>query len=127
MGYPTRRHYLEGPILPQMPTGMRVWRNAALPVTNAPTYAGVSAAMWSDPTQVKVITDSACPWIVVPMWTDLRGDDTCGAGLGDVVEFPQGTAVYYRILSVIDQHKAQPNEFRLALVTRVAPFTYPQK
>ena len=74
-----------------------------------------------------VVNDSACPWLICNMFSDLRGDDTCGAGHGDVVEFPGMSGTWWRVLSVIDRNKALPNEYRCALVTRIGPFTYPQR
>ena len=114
--------------LPDMPTGCRVWHKAALPITNPPSLAGLSCAMWPDlGGGTVVVNGSACPWIICPMFSDLRGDDILGVGNGDVVEFPGMSGTWWRVLSVIDRNKALPNEYRVALVTRIGPYTYPQR
>lgn len=114
--------------LPDFPTGCRVWHHAALPTTNQPSLAGLSAGLWPDLGGGPVVVNgSLCPFIVCPMFSDVRGDDTCGAGKGDVVEFPGMSGSWWRVLSVIDRNKALPNEYRVAMVTRIGPYTYPQR
>jgi hypothetical protein len=111
--------------VPQMPLACKVWRNGNA-TSNPPDLNNVSCALhFADKGNVVYLGTAGVGMLLyVPRFTDLRGSIET-AGSPDTVEVPGGTGNFYTIVEVCDAFKGFGNEYRVALLQKVAPWTFP--
>jgi len=114
--------------VPAFPLAINIWR-AATGVTNPPDVVTVcnltvgrrATATTGIPEDLD--PDTVCLMAYLPKLSDVR--DSYSAGGADIVEIPAGSLRYYTVKQVDDVGKGFVNEFRFAVVVKLAPWPSP--
>lgn len=99
------------------------------PVTNPPDVSVASNLAWGRRVTAAtgipedMSTDTLLGVLLLPKGTDVRDGVTPGGA--DTAEFPAGTGRYYIVKQVDDVGKGFDNEFRFAVVSKLAPWPAP--
>lgn len=107
--------------LPTFNLTCNIWQNVGAPLTmpppGPPTFPGVPCQLRVVWTAYVVNATGSAFWrmLLLPALTDIRPAHA-GGGQADAVECPAGSGRFYNVLSVEDQHKGFPNEYRFAVL-----------
>jgi hypothetical protein len=114
--------------IPSMPLSANVWRQG-LSVLDPPSLVTVCnlsigrRVLASTGIPSDLDTDTVVVTLLLPALTDVRdGVSPPGA---DTVEVPAGSLRYYVVKQVDDVGKGFPNEFRFAVISKLAPWPSP--
>jgi hypothetical protein len=114
--------------VPAFPLTVNVWR-AATGTGNPPDVVTVGNLAWgqrkttSTGIPLDSYPDQLLSYLLIPPLTDIR--DSYSPGGADVVEVPAGSLRYYQVVQVDDVGKGFPNEFRFAVIFKLAPWPSP--
>lgn len=105
---------------PQFNLACKIWHQPALYHVDPPDVTTVCQLYATRVIGTEFTFGLPKQWFVAqqirfPAGTDVRFD-LSGDALGDIVECPAGSGVYYEVHQVADYHKGFPNEYRVAYV-----------
>jgi hypothetical protein len=114
--------------IPTFILAVNIWR-AATGTVNPPDVTALGNLAWGRRVTAAVgipedlDPDTMISTLLLPKGTDVR--DSYSPGGADVIECPAGSHRYYGVKQVDDVGKGFANEFRIAIVYKLAPWPAP--
>jgi hypothetical protein len=107
---------------------VNIWR-ATTPLTSPPDVTSLGNLAWGRSVSAStgipedLDPDTLVAKLLLPSSTDVR--DSYSPPGADIVEVPAGTLRYYVVKQVDDVGRGFPNQFRFAIITKLAPWPGP--